>query len=222
MKISNLTAKTSLEIQETDILVIEDAEGTKQITVKEFREYLMNNGITKSTKMLINDMMDNVINSLKASKYVISELITHKMNVTINDVASGDVYITLQNVGTEKWLTREEIEALLAPNEEGFYTKNFVINVMVADAYVPCTSYSIHDANEINDVTPEGNIGYICAHYEGLTQNEIAGITYDDIMITLEDTELTIVLPIEDVHEYQFVGDPDMFNNNVPYTQSIG
>lgn len=222
MKISNLTAKTSLEIQETDILVIEDAEGTKQITVKEFREYLMNNGITKSTKMLINDMMDNVINSLKASKYVISELITHKMNVTINDVASGDVYITLQNVGTEKWLTREEIESLLAPNEEGFYTKNFVISVMVADAYVPCTSYSIHDANEMNDVTPEGNIGYICAHYEGLTQNEIAGITYDDIMITLEDTELTIVLPVEDVHEYQFVGDPDMFNNNVPYTQSIG
>ena len=222
MKISNLTAKTSLEIQETDILVIEDAEGTKQITVKEFREYLMNNGITKSTKMLINDMMDNVINSLKASKYVISELITHKMNVTINDVASGDIYITLQNVGTEKWLTREEIESLLALNEEGFYTKNFVISVMVADAYVPCTSYSIHDANEINDVTPEGNIGYICAHYEGLTQNEIAGITYDDIMITLEDTELTIVLPVEDVHEYQFVGDPDMFNNNVPYTQSIG
>lgn len=222
MKISNLTAKTSLEIQETDILVIEDAEGTKQVTVKEFKEYLMNNGITKSTKMLINDMMDNVINSLKASKYVISELITHKMNVTINDVASGDIYITLQNVGTEKWLTREEIETLLAPNEEGFYTKNFVINVMVADAYVPCTEYSIHDANEINDVTPEGNIGYIRAHYEGLTQNEIAGITYDDIMITLEDTELTIVLPVEDVHEYQFVGDPDMFNNNVPYTQSIG
>lgn len=222
MKISNLTSKTSLEIQDTDILVIEDAEGTKQITVQEFKEYLLNSGITRSTKILINDMMDNVINSLKASKYVISELITHKMNVTINDVASGDIYITLQNVGTGKWLTLEEIQALLAPNEEGLYTRNFVINVMVADAYVPCIEYSIHDANEINDVTPEGSIGYIRARYEGLTQNEIAGITYDDIMITLENTDITIVLPIEDIHEYQFIGDPDMFNNNVSYTQNIG
>ena len=64
MKIKNLTTKTSLEIEDSDVLVIEDMEGTKQITMQEFKEYLLNNGITKSTKMLINQMMDNVITSL--------------------------------------------------------------------------------------------------------------------------------------------------------------
>ena len=222
MKISNLTAKTSLEIDENDVLVIEDKESTKQITVKEFKEYMMNSGITKSTKMLINEMMDNVISSLAASKYIISELLTYKMNTTIHDAESGNIYITLKSVETDKWLTAEDIRKLLVPNEEGLYTKNFVINVLVSDVYVKSSNYSIHDANEESEVIPEGNIGYIKAHFDGLSQNEIAGITYDDIMITTEDTEVTIVLPIEDAHEYEFVGDPDLFNNNVSYVQSIG
>lgn len=221
MKIKDLTSKTSFEVEENDVLVIEDGEDTKQITVKEFREYLLGSGVTKTTKMLINEMMDNVINSLQSSKYIISELITYKMNTTITDV-DGDIYITLKSVSTDKWLTAEEIGALLVPNEEGICTKNFVINVLVADAYVRSSSYSIHDASEIDEIVPEGNIGYIKAHFDGLTQNEVAGITYDDIMITTEDTEVIIVLPIEDRHEYEFVGDPEMFNNNVPYTQNIG
>lgn len=221
MKIKDLTSKTSFEVNENDVLVIEDGEDTKQITVKEFREYLLGSGITKTTKMLINEMMDNVINSLQSSKYIISELLTYKMSTTITDV-DGDIYITLKNVSTDKWLTAEEIGALLVPNEEGICTKNFVINVLVADAYVRSSSYSIHDASDIDEILPEGNIGYIKAHFDGLTQNEVAGITYDDIMITTEETEITVVLPIEDRHEYEFIGDPDMFNNNVPYTQSIG
>lgn len=222
MKISNLTSKTSLEIDENDVLVIEDKESTKQITVKEFKEYMMNSGITKSTKMLINEMMDNVISSLAASKYIISELLTYKMNTTIHDAESGNIYITLKSVETDKWLTAEDIKKLLIPNNEGLYTKNFVINILVSDIYVKSSSYSIHDANEESEVIPEGNIGYIKAHFDNLTQNEIAGITYDDIMITTEDTEITIVLPIEDAHEYEFVGDPDLFSNNVSYVQSIG
>ena len=221
MKIKDLTSKTSFEVEEDDVLVIEDGEDTKQITVKEFREYLLGSGVTKTTKMLINEMMDNVINSLQSAKYIISELVTYKMNTTITDV-DGDIYITLKSVSTDKWLTAEEIGALLVPNEEGICTKNFVINVLVADAYVRSSSYSIHDASEIDEIVPEGNIGYIKAHFDGLTQNEVAGITYDDIMITTEDTEVTIVLPIEDRHEYEFIGDPEMFNNNVPYTQNIG
>lgn len=222
MKINNMTAKTSLEIQDTDVLVIQDGEATKQVSVKEFKEHLLNQGITRSTKELINETLDNVINSLKASKYIISELITYKMNTVINDVASGDIYITLKNINTDKWLTLSDIKNLLVPNEDGTPTKNFIINVLVADVYVKNSSYTLHDANEIDDVVPEGNIGYIKAHFDGLTQNEIAGITYDDIMITLENTEITIVLPIEDNHEYEFIGDPDLFNNNVSYTQSIG
>lgn len=221
MKISNLTSKTAIEIQDTDILVIEDSAETKKITVKEFRDYLMNNGITKSTKMLINEMMDSVIHSLQASKYVISELLTFKMNTVINDAALGDIFITLKDVNTDKWLTGDEIKALLMPDADGQYSRDFIINVLVDNVYVKSISYSIHDASEVSDIVPEGNIGYIKAHFD-LDQNQIAGITYDDIMITMDDTEVTFVLPIEDKHEYKFVGDPDYFNNRVPYVQNIG
>lgn len=221
MKIKNLNTKTSIEIEESDVLVIEDNEDTKQITVKEFKNYLLNNGISKNTKMLINQMMDNVIDSLKASKYVISELLTYKMNTTVNDV-DGNIYITLQDTRTNKWLTVSEIEALLFPNEDDIYTKSYVVSVLVNDAYVKCSSYSIHDGSEIDEVVPEGNIGYIKAHFEGLTQNEVANITYDKVMITIEDTEIVIAIPVEDEHEYEFIGDPDMFNNNVPFVQDIG
>ena len=220
MKIKNLTTKTSLEIEDSDVLVIEDMEGTKQITMQEFKEYLLNNGITKSTKMLINQMMDNVITSLQASKYIITDLLTYQMNTTISD-ADGNIYITLKSNATDKWLTANQISELLVPNEEGILTKSFAISVLIDDVYVKCSSYSIHDASEIEEVIPEGNVGYIKVYFDGLTQNEIAGITYDDIIITVEDTEVTIVLPIEDKHEYSFVGNPDLFNNNVSYTSNI-
>ena len=221
MKIKNLTTKTSLEIEDSDVLVIEDMEDTKQITIKEFKDYLLNNGITKSTKMLINQMMDNVIGSLQASKYIITDLLTYQMNTTIADI-NGDVYITLKSVAKDKWLTPEEIVNLLIPNEEEQLTKSFVISVLIDDVYVKCSSYSIHDASELDEIVPEGNVGYIKAHFDGLTQNEVAGITYDDIVITVEDTEVTVVLPIEDMHEYAFVGDPSLFNNNVSYVTNIG
>lgn len=222
MKINNMTSKTSLEIQESDVLIIQDGEDTKQISIKELKEYFLNQGISKNTKMLINETLDNVINSLKTSKYIISELVTYKMNVTINDASSGDIYITLKSTNTDKWLTKEDIHNLLMPNEEGLFSKNFVINVLISDIYVKSSYYTIHDVSELDQVVPEGNIGCIKAHFDNLTQNEIANITYDDIIITTENTEITIVFPIEDTHEYNFIGDPDLFNNNVPYTQNIG
>jgi hypothetical protein len=221
VKIKNLNTKTSLEIEESDVLVIEDGEDTKQITVKEFKEYLIKNGISKNTKILINQMMDSVIESLKASKYVISELLTYRMNTTVNDV-DGTLYITLQDTRTDRWLTVSEIEALLFPNEDDVYTKTYVISVLINDAYVRCSSYSIHDGNEIDEVMPVGNIGYIKAHFDGLSQNDVANITYDKVLITIEDTEIVIAIPVEDIHDYEFVGDPDMFNNNVPFVQNIG
>jgi len=222
VKINNMTTKTSLEIQDTDILVIQDGEDTKQVSVGDFKEYLLTQGVSKNTKMLINNMLDNVINSLKSSKYIISELITYKMNTVVSDAEPGDIYITLKSEANDKWLTAQDIVNLLVPNSDGELTKRFVIKVLVNDLYVECVSYDILDANEISDVIPESNIGYIKAHFEGLTQNEISGISYDDILITTEDTEYTVVLPIEDIHDYQFIGDPDLFNNNVPYVQSIG
>lgn len=221
MKISDLTSKTSLEIEDSDILLIEDDYDTKQVSVKEFKEYLLDNGVTRSTKVLINQMVDNLITSLQSAKYIITELVTYKMNTTVKDT-KGDVYIALKSVATNKWLTKEEIENLLVPNEEGLYTKNFVINALVAEAYVRSSSYNIYDANEIDTMIPKDSMGYIKASFTGLTQNEIAGITYDDIVITTEDTDITISLPIEDKYEYEFIGDPTMFNNDVPFVHNIG
>ena len=220
MKISNLTNKTSLEIQDTDLLVIEDAEGTKSVTVKEFRDYLINQGVSKNTKLLINNMLDSVINSLKTSKYIITELLTYQMAATVNEEKS--IYIKFKNPETDEWLTKQEIMDILVPNPETeMFTKKFVIRVLVNGEYIDSTDYSIHDGHELDDIVPRNLVGYIKADFYDLTQNEIAGITYSDIIITVEDTEITITLPVEDVHSYEFIGNPESFNNNVSYTQEI-
>ena len=225
MKISNLTAKTSIEIDENDILVIEDKEETKQTTIKDFREYLLRSGINKSTKILINEMMDNIIHSLEVSKFVISELFTYKVNTIINDAESGDIYITLMDTKNDTWLSAQDIGNLLLPNEEGICTRNLVVNVLISDICITSLNNSIYEVNEesedIPDGIPEGNIGYIKAHFGGLTQNEIAGITYDNITITIEDTDTTVILPVEDRHSYEFITDPEFFSNNVSYVQDI-
>ena len=218
MKISNLTSKTSIEIQDTDVLVIEDAEDTKKITVSEFKEYLLNNGITKSTKMLINNMMDNVINSLKASKYAISELFTYKMSIVIHDEKT--IHIQLKNMETNKWLSVNGIKNLLT-DTNGESTKAITVNALVDGMYTKSTNYSIHDYHEIDKVVPEGVIGYIETSFSNLTKNEIANLTYNDIVLTVEDVEFAFSIPIEDKHEYHFVGDPNMFHNNVSYVQYI-
>lgn len=225
MKISNLTAKTSIEIDENDILVIEDKEETKQTTIKDFREYLLRTGITKSTKMIINEMMDNIIKSLEASKFIISELFTYKVNTIINDYDSGDIYIILKDVKTDKWLTAQEIGNLLLPNEEGVCARSFSISVLVSDVYIKSLNYSIHYIDAENEVAPENipsEAGYIKAHFDGFTQNEIADIAYDDVVITIEDTETMVGLPVEDYHSYEFIVDPEFFINNVSYVQDIG
>ena len=71
MKISNMTAKTSLEIQDTDVLVIEDQEDTKQVSIAALRDFL-NTTYEENTKKLINQTIDNVITLLQEAKYVIS------------------------------------------------------------------------------------------------------------------------------------------------------
>lgn len=222
MKIKNMTSKSSIEINDTDILIIEDSEDTKQVSVKEFREYLLTQGINRNTKLLINSMLDNVINSLKNSKFVVSEFITHKMNVIITDSDTCNVFIALQNTMTEKWLTADEIYALQLPNDDGITTREIVVSIATENVFTQCTGYTILDASEISDFSPKENLGYIKAHFENLTKNEMASITHDGIIVTLNDTEIVIELPIEDKHTYEFITDPDMFNNNVSYVQQIG
>ena len=117
MKIKDMTSKTSLEVQDTDILVIEDAQDTKNITVGEFKKYLgIGNDIEIDTKKLINQTIDNIISSLASAKYVIEEDNTTVfiLDVTVEDTACN-MSISIKNSETDTYLTAEELTNLLLP-----------------------------------------------------------------------------------------------------------
>ena len=60
MKIKKMTAKTALEIQKTDVLIIEDADDTKQVSTEEFAKYLFS---TQLGKDIIREIVENVLSS---------------------------------------------------------------------------------------------------------------------------------------------------------------
>ena len=208
MKINNMTAKTSLEIEDSDILVIQDGEDTKQISVGEFKEFLMDSSET-SFKKLINQTLDNVIASLAASKYDISVLKTYTIGAWIGST-SGNVQIILKDNDTNKWLTEAELNDFIAKEE-------FNVYLMIKDLLVSATSFEVKDfvtehPTGTNPVLEADNAGFIKAHFDNLTQNEIANITCDDVIIHQKDTE---------DFRYMFNHDKDSFTNSVPYVESV-
>lgn len=208
MKINNMTAKTSLEIEDSDILVIQDGEDTKQVSVGDFKEFLMNSSDTNSKK-LINQTLDNIIASLTASKYDISVLKTYTIGAWIGST-SGNVQIILKDNDTDKWLTEAELNEFTTKEE-------FNIYLMINDLLVSATSFEVKDfvtehPTGTNPVLEADNAGFIKAHFNNLTQNEIANITCDDVIIHQQDTE---------DFRYMFTHDEGSFTNSVPYVQSI-
>ena len=208
MKINNMTAKTSLEIEDSDILVIQDGEDTKQVSVGEFKEFLMNSSEI-SSKKLINQTLDNVIASLTASKYDISVLKTYTIGAWIGST-SGNVQIILKDNDTNKWLTETELNDFVTKEE-------FNVYLMINDLLVSATSFEVKDfvtehPTGTNPVLEADNAGFIKAHFDNLTQNEIANITCDDVIIHQKDTE---------DFRYMFNHDKDSFTNSVPYVESV-
>lgn len=208
MKINNMTAKTSLEIEDSDILVIQDGEDTKQVSVGEFKEFLMNSSEI-SSKKLINQTLDNVIASLTASKYDISVLKIYTIGAWIGST-SGNVQIILKDNDTNKWLTEAELNDFVAKEE-------FNVYLMIKDLLVSATSFEVKDfvtehPTGTNPVLEADNAGFIKAHFDNLTQNEIANITCDDVIIHQKDTE---------DFRYMFNHDKDSFTNSVPYVESV-
>ena len=215
MKINDMTAKTSLEIQDTDILIIQDGEDTKQVSVADLRDFL-NITSDKNTKKLINQTIDNIIASLQATKYIVSELRSFMINSWIGST-SGNIQIAIKDLDNNKWLTADEIVKLTNPDENGIAQNDFIIKVMIAGVYNTAVSYTIMDFNTehpsgTNTILEASDAGFIKAHFNGLMPNEIAGITYNDIKLELPETE---------EYRYLFNGDPDSFANAVPYTNSI-
>ena len=208
MKINNMTAKTSLEIEDSDILVIQDGEDTKQVSVGEFKEFLIDSSETNSKK-LINQTLDNVIASLTASKYDVSVLKTYTIGAWIGST-SGNVQIILKDNETNKWLTEAELNDFVAKEE-------FNVYLMIKDLLVSATSFGVKDfvtehPTRTNPVLESDNAGFIKAHFDNLTQNEIANITCDDVIIHQKDTEY---------FRYMFNHDKDSFTNSVPYVESV-
>ena len=208
MKINNMTAKTSLEIEDSDILGVQDGEDTKQVSVGEFKEFLINSSET-STKKLINQTLDNVIASLTASKYDVSVLKTYTIGAWIGST-SGNVQIILKDNDTNKWLTEAELNDFVAKED-------FNVYLMIKDLLVSATSFEVKDfVTEhpigTNPVLESDNAGFIKAHFDNLTQNEIANITCDDVIIHQKDTE---------DFRYMFNHDKDSFTNSVPYVESV-
>ena len=208
MKINNMTAKTSLEIEDSDILVIQDGEDTKQVSVGEFKKFLIDSSETNSKK-LINQTLDNVIASLTASKYDVSVLKTYTIGAWIGST-SGNVQIILKDNDTNKWLTEAELNDFVAKEE-------FNVYLMIKDLLVSATSFEVKDfvtehPTGTNPVLEADNAGFIKAHFDNLTQNEIANITCDDVIIHQKDTE---------DFRYMFNHDKDSFTNSVPYVESV-
>ena len=208
MKINNMTAKTSLEIEDSDILVIQDGEDTKQVSVGEFKEFLINSSEI-SSKKLINQTLDNVIASLTASKYDISVLKTYTIGAWIGST-SGNVQIILKDNDTNKWLTEAELNDFVAKEE-------FNVYLMIKDLLVSAISFEVKDfvtehPTGTNPVLEADNAGFIKAHFDNLTQNEIANITCNDVIIHQKDTE---------DFRYIFNHDKDSFTNLVPYVESV-
>lgn len=208
MKINNMTAKTSLEIEDSDILVIQDGEDTKQVSVGEFKEFLINSSEI-SSKKLINQTLDNVIASLTASKYDVSVLKTYTIGAWIGST-SGNIQIILKDNDTNKWLTEAELNDFVAKEE-------FNVYLMIKDLLVSATSFEVKDfvtehPTGTNPVLEADNAGFIKAHFDNLTQNEISNITCDDVIIHQKDTE---------DFRYTFNHDKDSFTNSVSYVESV-
>ena len=215
MKINDMIAKTALEIQDTDILVIQDGEDTKQVSVADLKEYLCES-LSINTKKIINQTIDNIIASLQATKYVVSVLRTFMINSWIGST-SGNIQMSIKDIDNDKWLTVDEIIALTNPNEDGEPQNDFSIKVMVRDVLKNAESYTVkrftaEHPQGTNQVLEDSDAGFIKAHFEGLTQNEIANIKFDNIKIELQETE---------EYRYIFTTDENSFANAVSYVENI-
>lgn len=214
LKIHDMTTKQTLEIQDTDLLIIEDEEDTKAMTVATLKELVAGTTDTQ-TKKSINHVLDQIATAIIGAKYIIA---TTKQYITYAwiDTTLGDIKIAMKPVETNKWLTKEDIEEVLLMSSEDM-TNDFVIKTMVNDYVETAVSYELcrfsddYTSNAFTEVEQElfdVDAGYIKARFAGLTENDISGITYNDISITLQGNEAVT---------FDIQMNEELFVNNVPY-----
>lgn len=222
MKIADLTEKQPEEVTDDDLLVIEDGEDTKKITVASLRQYLLATS-KRDVCSYINELFDRVIAKLEEAKFTIAEVLTYTLNIWIGS-DSGNVQMTVYDTKRKKWLTQGELIDM-----QSYPPVGMVFRPEVQNGYVrlTATEYSIkrflddHDETT-NPVLAADDAGYIKAHFEGMSHNEIAGITYDRVFLFLDRKDGTEPDPLslEDTI-YVFSTDEESFANAVDYVEEI-
>lgn len=227
MKINEMRVKTSNEIQNTDILIIQDEDQTKQITVEDLSNYLFRIGFKKCYKRLINDTIDNIIDALNKSKYIIEEDKTYGTLIWI-DNDSGAINIALRDESNH-YLNIDDIKQLtqvsLNEDNEEVINNPLIFSILIKDrtgiVYKQETStYEIlsyydeyKDLITVSDkVIPEllNNGAFIRVNFTDLSHNDIYSLKAENIAVKLDSTE-----------EYNYIITNDSFDNTVEYVSEV-
>lgn len=213
MKISDMQTKKSIEVNDNDLLVIEDNEDTKSITVSELKNY-MTLSLIDNPKYLINMTIDNIIDALSKIKFVLPQDRNIDVFTYIKDTST--VIMSLKE--NEKYFTLDDINNLIASSVEG---SKFTFKILVNEVYETSTTYTVNNANEVftgledNEIIKElyeKNIGVINITFNPMDQNNLSLVTYNDIIVELPKSENYI---------FNFTSKEDLFINNTSFKGEV-
>ncbi len=225
VKLTSLKTKTAIEVTDDDLLLIEDKEDTKTITVDQFK-IVMNSYTEARVKALFNECLDNVSKALEKAKFVIPITRKFATNIWIGS-DSGNIQITIRDLKTGKWFTREELVNLLL-DEDGNIANDFSVKVFADGIYNTAQSYQLlnfvdYHTRGDNEWLFDDNAGFIKASFKDLTHNGIAAITYEDVEVNIKNRTFVPEDEEEKLQEYEFIfiNTPGSFANGIRYESVI-
>lgn len=239
MQLRNLNTKTALEVSDDDLLMIEDREDTKTITVGQFKA-MMNAYSETKFKRLFNECINKVIATCEKAKFEFPIQRSYLMNIWIGST-SGNIQISLKDIATNHWLTRDELVTLVM-DEQGRMQSDFKVQLFINGVYRDANSYQLlnfvdyHDRST-NEWLYDSDAGFIkVAFGNSFTQNEIAAIRPYDIIVTIASRTVIVDSdgsetiqpepeqepePVIKQYEFKFLADRDSFANAVEFVSVI-
>lgn len=213
MKIKDMKTKTSIEVTDNDLLVIEDSEETKSITVKEFKKILnksSDEAMEKTAKKVMNEFLDKVKKSLDKLTFDIAENIIIEPYIFKID-AEGTIYTAYKHEG--RYL---DILSLL----KLFDKQTISMKVNVNEIEQELMPYN--DIEEFNkqylDMAvkepdlAEANAAVIKFKLNNVKQNDVSKLTSEMFKIEIARTEEKI---------YHLSVTKEKFKNEVPFVEEV-
>lgn len=210
--LTDLQEKLAIELEDDNLMLVEDVEGSKKIKISELKK-AMTPVQERFVKEIVNETIDRVVKTLLDAKWQFTEYDTmqYRMNVWISD-NSGDVQIVLYDMQEEKCLTREEIEELFKNKHSiRVYIGTMWEEPVSVKVLSFCEEYD--DPEGINEFFAEDDAGLIRVHFNGLTNNQISQIYYEDIEMAVQSDD--------DKIRYEFTIGRGSFMNSVPYESRV-